>query len=118
MNTAMLAKLQAAQTRSLTSSATHKRGSSTDNSFGGSSVSMETLGTLSVRVGDMGNRPTDQAFMDKYAPKNLKRVTVPAGSDVLAGDQLIVSGVTYTVLEPLKHDNQTALVCICSYEVS
>lgn len=118
MNTAMLTKLQAAQTRSMTSTATQKRGAATDNEFGGTSVSMETLGTLAVRVGDLGNRPTDQAFMEKYAPKNLKRLTVPVGSDVLAKDQLIVSGVTYTVLEALIHDNQTALVCICSYEVS
>lgn len=115
LSTPELAAMRAQQALAMPDTVTIQRPARVDDGAGGQTETWSTVATVGgrlsvetrqVREGQAGGKQTALAYY---------RVTLPAGTDVLARDRLVIGARTFEVQPPLAGGAwETARVCPCT----
>jgi len=102
------------QEDALPDTATIQRVSRTPDNAGGASESWEKVATVACRVAPSGRAPEDRAVAERLNVTSSWTITVPAETDVRAGDRVVVDARTFEVLAVLAGSYETARRVVCS----
>ncbi len=98
LTAAEIADMRATQDMALPSSCAISRVALTSDGAGGQTESWSTNATVSCRLGALGNSGAERVIAERLTSVTPFVVTLPAGTDVLPKDRIVVDGRAFEVV--------------------
>ena len=81
---------------------------------GGQTETWETIVTVACRVAPSGRSPQERVIAERLSNESTWTLTLPAETDVQAGDRIVVGTRTFRVAGVLTRSFETARRVVCS----